>query len=250
MTYDCAECLKCYQTKKALAHHNKTVHSGIGAVKCTQENCQWQSKEVGSLHQHLLEVHGIGEPIVCNVVTPSGQKCGKVFKNTRSFQAHASFHMQRQFKYELCDHYFATQEQIKSHVKKYHKEAETGEKYQCDICGQILDNELILHNHRMLHKLAHHKELQEQAQRQKATKSSRGSAPPTQETATPVQPPLAPEKPSSSSSQQPGASTAQSDLLLIGHAVVQPKDDPDLEATLEQIQEKEEAEQEVKEQQQ
>ena len=80
MTYDCAECLKCYQTKKALAHHNKTVHSGIGAVKCTQENCNWQSKEVGSLHQHLLEVHGIGEPIVCNVVTPSGQKCGKVFK--------------------------------------------------------------------------------------------------------------------------------------------------------------------------
>ena len=101
----------------------------------------------------------------------------------------------------------------------------------------------------MLHKLAHHKEPQEQAQRQKATKSSRGSAPPTQETATPVQPPLAPEKPSSSS-QQPGASTAQSDLLLIGHAVVQPKDDPDLEATLEQIQEEEEAEQEVKEQQQ
>ena len=250
MTYDCAECLKCYQTKKALAHHNKTVHSGIGAVKCTQENCQWQSKEVGSLHQHLLEVHGIGKPIVCNVVTPSGQKCGKVFKNTRSFQAHASFHMQRQFKCELCDHYFATQEQIKTHVRKYHKEAETGEKYQCDICGQILDNELILHNHRMLHKLAHHKELQEQAQRQKATKSSRGSAPPTQETATPVQPLLAPEKLSSSSSQQPGASTAQSDLLLIGHAVVQPKDDPDLEATLEQIQEEEEAEQEVKEQQQ
>ena len=70
----------------------------------------------------------------------------------------------------------------------------------------------------------------------------------TQETATPVQPPLAPEKPSSS--QQPGAATAQSDLLLIGHAVVQPKDDPDLEATLEQIQEEEEAEQEVKEQEQ
>ena len=102
MTYDCAECLKCYQTKKALAHHNKTVHSGIGTVKCTQENCQWQSKEVGSLYQHLLEVHGIGEPIVCNVVTPSGQKSSKVFKNTRSFQAHASFHMQRQFKCELC----------------------------------------------------------------------------------------------------------------------------------------------------
>ena len=102
----------------------------------------------------------------------------------------------------------------------------------------------------MLHKLAHHKELQEQTQRQKATKSSRGSAPPTQETATPVQPPLAPEKPSSSSSQQPGAATAQSGLLLIDHAVVQPKDDPDLEATLEQIQEEEEAEQELKEQQQ
>ena len=214
ITYDCAVCLKCYQTKKALAHHNKTVHSGIRAVKCSQEDCKWLSKGVGSLHHHLLEIYGIGESIVCNAITPSVQKCS-------------------------------------THVRKYHKEVESGEKYQCDICGQILNNELILHNHRMLHKLAHHKELHEKANKQKATKSSRGSAPSSQ---TPVQPPAPEEQPSGSGrssqmQQQPDLATAQSDLLLIGHAVVTPKEDPDLEDTLEQIQKEEEAKQEEKIQQ-
>ena len=38
-TFDCAECLKSYQTKKAYKNHEKLKHQGLGKIKCTQEGC-------------------------------------------------------------------------------------------------------------------------------------------------------------------------------------------------------------------
>ena len=94
MTYDCIDCLKSYQTKKALVQHNNTHHDGKTGVTCTEKDYTWQAKDVGKLHDHLLTLHGIGDPIICNVVE-AGKKCCKVFKNTRSSQHHASFHMEK-----------------------------------------------------------------------------------------------------------------------------------------------------------
>ena len=94
-TFDCAECLKSYQTKKAYKNHEKLKHQGLGKIKCTQEGCDWADADSGKLHNHLLTAHNIGEPIVCNVVLENGKTCGKIFTNTRSFQTHAGFHMEK-----------------------------------------------------------------------------------------------------------------------------------------------------------
>ena len=94
-TFDCAECLKSYQTKKAYKNHEKLKHQGLGKIKCTQEGCDWADADSGKLHNHLLTAHNIREPIVCNVVLENGKTCGKIFTNTRSFQTHAGFHMEK-----------------------------------------------------------------------------------------------------------------------------------------------------------
>ena len=101
-TFDCAECLKSYQTKTAYKNHEKLKHQGLGKIKCTQEGCDWADVDSGKLHNHLLTAHNIGEPIVCNVVLENGKTCGKMFTNTRSFKTHAGFHMEKKYQ---CDQY-------------------------------------------------------------------------------------------------------------------------------------------------
>ena len=108
-TFDCAECLKSYQTKKAYKNHEKLKHQGLGKIKCTQEGCDWADPNSGKLHNHLLTAHNIGEPIVCNVVLENCKKCGKIFTNTRSFQTHAGFHMEKKYQCDQCDRYFSTE---------------------------------------------------------------------------------------------------------------------------------------------
>ena len=160
-TFDCAECLKSYQTKKAYKNHEKLKHQGLGKIKCTQEGCDWVDADSGKLHNHLLTAHNIGEPIVCNVVLENGKTCGKVFTNARSFQTHAGFHMEKKYQCDQCDRYFSTEVGRKAHIHKYHPKSQSGEdKWQCDICGKVFDQESLLKNHKTLHMLKHHRELQ------------------------------------------------------------------------------------------
>ena len=162
-TFDCAECLKSYQTKKAYKNHEKLKHQGLGKIKCTQEGCDWADPDSGKLHNHLLTAHNIGEPIICNVVLENGKKCGKIFTNTRSFQTHAGFHMEKKYQCDQCDRHFSTEVRRKAHIHKYHPKSQSGEdKWQCDICGKVFDQESLLKNHKTLHMLKHHRELQAQ----------------------------------------------------------------------------------------
>ena len=158
-TFDCAECLKSYQTKKAYKNHEKLKHQGLGKIKCTQEGCDWADADSGKLHNHLLTAHNKGEPIVCNVVLENGKTCGKIFPNTRSFQTHAGFHMEKKYQCDQCDRYFSTELRRKAHIHKYHKSQSGEDKWQCDICGKVFDQESFLKNHRTLHMLKHHGEL-------------------------------------------------------------------------------------------
>ena len=154
-SYDCTDCLKTYATKKALKYHNDTIHGGKAGVHCKEEGCKWEAKDVGKLHDHLLSVHGIGDPIVCNVIE-TGKKCNKVFKNTRSFQAHAALHMDKKLKCEICNRYFSTTDKIRAHVRKYHRDMENENKYQCELCGNLLDSENQCNHHKRLHMMQHH----------------------------------------------------------------------------------------------
>ena len=176
-TFDCAECLKSYQTKKAYKNHERLKHQGLGKIKCTQEGCDWADPDSGKLHNCLLTAHNIGEPIVCNVVLENGKKCGKIFTNTRSLQTHAGFHKEKKYQCNQCDRYFSTELRRKAHIHKYHPKSHSGEdKWQCDICGKVFDQESLLKNHKTLHMLKHHKELQVQKKLEAARKAEEEAA--------------------------------------------------------------------------
>ena len=157
--YDCLTCMKHFKSDKAFKAHIKTKHEGKGKVKCNQEGCPWVSNDPGQLHDHLLKIHEIGEPIVCKMENSDGKVCGKVFVNTRSFQSHRDIHQERKYECEMCNRLFTTEEHRHGHIKKYHNIQEE-DKFQCDICGKVLDLEIQLVNHKKVHKLLHHRMIQ------------------------------------------------------------------------------------------
>ena len=160
-TYDCETCIKHFRSQKALRTHFKLQHDGVGRVKCTEEGCDWKHNDPGQLHNHLLEKHGIGEPIKCQMKNSDGVTCGKIFKNTRSFQEHKSVHMVRNVECTLCNRLFPTEEHRKVHVKRYHITATQKAQFQCDECGKTFDSNQQLASHKQLHMLKRHRELQE-----------------------------------------------------------------------------------------
>ena len=158
------------------------------------------------LLDHLMSVHGIGDQVVCNVIE-TGKKCNKVFKNTRSFQAHAALHMDKKLKCEICDRYFSTTDKIRAHVRKYHRDVENENKYQCELCGNILDSENQYNHHKRLHMMQHHEMLKQLGEKPpKATKTVRSSAP-SSETAKDTPAPPAP--PPASETEEPGSTPAE-----------------------------------------
>ena len=161
-SFSCADCCKEYANEKGLKYHLKTIHKGEGRCKCPEEGCTWQDKDSGKLHQHLLTVHDIGQPLVCQVTLEDGNTCKKVFKNTRSFKTHAAFHLEKKFKCNQCDRHFSTESNRKTHIHRYHKATDEETQYQCEFCGKTFDMESQLSNHRNLHRLHHHRMLQAQ----------------------------------------------------------------------------------------
>ena len=170
-SYSCAECLKCYVNEKGLKYHIRSIHKGEGKCKCTEEGCNWEDKDSGKLHQYLLTVHEIGDPLVCQVILEDGSTCKKVFKNTRSFKTHADFHLEKKFKCHLCDRHFSTETNRKVHIGRYHKSQDDEIQYQCEFCGKTFDMESQLNNHRNLHRLQHHRMLQAQKKEEAARKA-------------------------------------------------------------------------------
>ena len=158
-SYSCAECHKSYVNGKGLKDHIKSIHKGEGKCKCTEEGCDWEDKDSGKLHQHLLTAHEIGDPLVCKVILEDGSTCKKVFKNTRSFKTHAAFHLEKKFKCHLCDRHFSTETNRKVHIGRYHKNQDDETRYQCEHCGKTFDMESQLNNNRNLHRLQHHRML-------------------------------------------------------------------------------------------
>ena len=157
--------------EKGLKYHIKSIHKGEGKCKCTEEGCNWEDKDSGKLHQHLLTVHEIGDPLVCQVILEDGSTCKKVFKNTRSFKTHAAFHVEKKFKCHLCDRHFSTETNRKVHIGRYHKSQDDETQYQCEFCGKTFDMESQLNNHRNLHRLQHHRMLQAQKKEEAARKA-------------------------------------------------------------------------------
>ena len=170
-SYSCAECLKSYVNEKGLKYHIKSIHKGEGKCKCTEEGCDWEDKDSGKLHQHLLTAHEIGDPLVCQVILEDGSTCKKVSKNTRSFKTHAAFHLEKKFKCHLCDRHFSTETNRKVHIGRYHKNQDDETQYQCEFCGKTFDMESQLNNHRNLHRLQHHRMLQAQKKEEAARKA-------------------------------------------------------------------------------
>ena len=220
LTYDCEVCLKSYMHKKGLKQHIDTHHNKVGRCKCPQEGCDWADKDSGKLHNHLLVAHEIGEPVQCCVTMESGEKCGKIFTNTRSFQQHAAFHLEKKFKCDICDHFFSKPEQVRYHIRKYHKDVQGEDQYQCEFCAKVFHNEALLDNHKKLHILQHHRELK----RQKLDKDADSS----QQSSSQSQPsdsqPSASQTATLPTHAQPGTSTF-SGGTIIGIAKIDPATD-------------------------
>ena len=166
-TYDCADCMKQYTSNKALQLHFKMKHDNIGRVKCTEENCDWTHQDPGTLHNHLLTKHEIGEPIVCKMTNSDGKVCNKVFINTRSFQDHKIVHLERNFECDICNRKFPTEESRRKHIGKYHAVPDSSSQFQCAICGKTFSLKSQLDNHMTLHRLHHHRQLQKQQEQGK-----------------------------------------------------------------------------------
>ena len=214
-SYSCAECLKSYVNEKGLKYHIKSIHKGEGKCKCTEEGCDWEDKDSGKLHQHLLTAHEIGDPLVCQVILEDGSTCKKVFKNTRSFKTHAAFHLEKKFKCHLCDRHFSTETNRKVHISRYHKSQDDETRYQCEHCGKTFDMESQLNNHRNLHRLQHHKMLQAQ-KKEEAAKKAKGEA----------------GEEGEPSSSQGGPSTSQPSSLAEPQLPQPPPDAPSVPASL------------------
>ena len=161
-TFDCADCMKQYTSKKALQLHFKLKHENLGRVKCTEDNCDWTHQDPGTLHNHLLTKHEIGEPIVCKLKNSDGKECNKVFINTRSFQDHKIVHLERNFECNICNRKFPTEESRRKHIGKYHPSPDSSSQFQCSICGKTFPLKSQLDNHNTLHKLHHHRQLKKQ----------------------------------------------------------------------------------------
>ena len=179
---------------------------------------------------------------MCNVVLENGKTCGKIFTNTRSFQTHAGFHMEKNYQCDQCDRYFSTELRRKAHIHKYHPKSQSGEdKWQCDICGKVFDQESLLKNHKTLHMLKHHRELQAQKKSEAAKKAEEEAAKAldteTSATTTDADSQAEPQA-STSAGEAPivGSSSAAEVPPILGSAVIIKKqegeEDPDLEDVL------------------
>ena len=100
--YDCEACVKHYKLEKALIIHIKTTHNGVGRVKCSEEGCTWVSKDTGTLHQHLLTIHEIGEPIKCQMLNSDGVPCRKVFMFSERPGVYKDVHKEKNVECNLC----------------------------------------------------------------------------------------------------------------------------------------------------
>ena len=164
--------MKQYTSKKALQLHFKLKHDNLGRVKCTEEDCDWTHQDPGTLHNHLLTKHEIGEPIVCKLKNSDGKECNKVFINTRSFQDHKIVHLERNFECNICNRKFPTEESRRKHVGKYHPSPDSSFQFQCSMCGKIFSLKSQLDNHMTLHKLHHHRQLKKQEEEGKETQDT------------------------------------------------------------------------------
>ena len=151
--YDCEVCVNHYKSEKALKTHIRTQHDSVGSAKCTEEGCQWSSKDPGQLHNHLLTEHQIGQPIKCQILNSDGVKCGKIFINTRSFTEHQFVHQEKNVECNLCNHLFATEEKMAIHVKCHHISGTQVKDFPCDECGSTFKTSNQLANHKTVHKL-------------------------------------------------------------------------------------------------
>ena len=179
-TYDCAECMKQYNSHKSLKLHFKLKHQNIGRVKCSEPQCEWTDQDPGKLHNHLLKQHDIGEPIVCKLENSDGKICNKIFINTRSFQEHKVVHSERNYECEVCNRKFPSPEHRAKHIKKYYPTPGEELMFQCEICGKTFTLNSQLENHKTLHKLHHHKMLQKEkkaAEEASQASQSQGSEP-------------------------------------------------------------------------
>ena len=159
--------------------------------------------------------------------------------------------MEKSLPCDQCDHYFSTELKRKQHIQRYHsQQINPEEQWQCDICGKVFDQEKVLKNHKSLHMIQHHKQLQAQKKKEaeeaakKKGESEEGDG----------QPPESQPEPQAGQSSQSSAadvsmtsvgetSQSTSGLLpgdILGRAVVIKKqeddtDDQDLEDVLSQL---------------
>ena len=117
-SYSCAECLKSYVNEKGLKYHIKSIHKGEGKCKCTEEGCDWEDKDSGKLHQHLLTAHEIGDPLVCQVILEDAKKFLRIPGPSRPMLLSI---WKKKFKCHLCDMHFSTETNRKVHISRYHK---------------------------------------------------------------------------------------------------------------------------------
>ena len=174
-TYDCAECMKQYNSHKSLRLHFKIKHQNIGRVKCSEPQCGWTDQDPGKLHNHPLKEYDIGEPIICKMENSDGKICNKIFINTRSFQEHKIVHSERNYECEVCNRKFPSPEHRAKHIKKNHPTPGEELMFQCEICGKTFSLNSQLENHKTLHKLHHHKMLQKE--KKAAEEASQASQP-------------------------------------------------------------------------
>ena len=101
---------------------------------------------------------------------------GKFLLTLGAFNSMQPSILKKKFKCDVCDHFFSKPEQVKYHIRKYHKDVQGEDQYQCEFCAKVFHNEALLDNHKKLHILQHHRELKRQKLDKDADSSQQSSS--------------------------------------------------------------------------
>ena len=142
----CPKCVKTYYSKKSFRNHFNIVHLKKDRCFCTEAGCTWSGKDYGNRRVHLYEVHGIGEPPICEHL--DCKERGH-FSNFRTLQRHReTYHKGKDMLCPHCDKKYKNLENLRNHIDVHHKGKSA---YQCEICGQFYTSEKTLGAHKKEH---------------------------------------------------------------------------------------------------